>query len=486
MAQLHEVSLHASNFRRRPRPLLAIVCAALALAAQPDWVAPGPRSIPRRVAQGDVHWTSQLEVKEGKESHESRPVLARRSWSLLAVGAAWCAGLASAQALVKGSPPPKGYGLGKGIKEAADCRSMTECEELGRQREEEKYGTKMEKTYKVTASGARYKDMKPGNEADGVAKAGDDLKLRYRVMRAGKRSYDGVSGEATTLFSLGYGEDDGPKDATLKAPLGQGKFVKAIEEGLVGMSVGGIRRVQVRPDFGLGWKKPGKCAEAIGAVGAIAGLPAAGAEKESSCLDTSLLPQPEDWNAKRRFERRFDESLIVEVEPAPLDQQQLSFYGCRGFQGLGDDKVAYLMFQNDPFLVLVFQDHAERGMPRLLPRVEGSALQVDRLVSMSVESLTLPGGTGALHFAALHGHTDTIRSLIIGRADVNAQDSLGWAPLHLAAGAGRVDAMNLLVNSRAIPDLRSADGYPAAISEKLRDCTLPTCTCQNEHSLQSC
>ena len=39
-----------------------------------------------------------------------------------------------------------------------------------------------------------------GSEADGVAKAGDDLKLKYRVMRAGKRSYDGVSGEASTLF----------------------------------------------------------------------------------------------------------------------------------------------------------------------------------------------------------------------------------------------------------------------------------------------
>ena len=32
------------------------------------------------------------------------------------------------------------------------------------------------------------------------------------------------------------------------------------------MSVGGVRRVQVRPDYGLGWKKPGKCAEEIGAV----------------------------------------------------------------------------------------------------------------------------------------------------------------------------------------------------------------------------
>mmetsp|Transcript_116573 Transcript_116573/g.277140 ORF Transcript_116573/g.277140 Transcript_116573/m.277140 type:complete len:318 (-) Transcript_116573:20-973(-) len=311
MAKRQEAGLNVPDFRRRQRPLLALIVGSAAAALAPAWVAPSSRSL--GVSQGPEHHLAPAPVEDFQDGRSS--LASRRSWGLLVMGAAWGAGLASAQALVKGSTPPKGYGLGKGIKEAADCKSLAECEELGAKREEEKYGTKMEKTFKVTASGARWKDMKVGNEADGVAKVGDDLKLRYRVMRAGKRSYDGVSGEATTLFSLGYGEgDDEKKDATLNAPLGTGRFVKAIDEGLVGMSVGGIRRVQVRPDYGLGWKKPGKCAEAIGAVGAIAGLPAAGAEKESACLDTSLLPQPEDWNAKRRFERRFDESLIVEME----------------------------------------------------------------------------------------------------------------------------------------------------------------------------
>eukprot|EP00439_Symbiodinium_sp_Y106_P082874 s548_g22.t1 len=91
--------------------------------------------------------------------------------------------------------------------------------------------------------------------------------------------------------------------------------------------------------------------------------------------------------------------------------------------------------------------------------VAGKASQVDRLVSMSVDThLTLPGGAGGLHFAALHGHTQNMRRLIDGRADVNAVDALGWAPLHLAAGAGRIGAMNLLIDSRAIPDIRSGDG----------------------------
>ncbi|CAJ1334912.1 unnamed protein product [Effrenium voratum] len=49
-------------------------------------------------------------------------------------------GSEGAQALVKGNAPPKeDYGLGKGLKTIgpADCRSRVECEELGRQREEE-------------------------------------------------------------------------------------------------------------------------------------------------------------------------------------------------------------------------------------------------------------------------------------------------------------------------------------------------------------
>eukprot|EP00434_Breviolum_minutum_P022577 symbB.v1.2.019922.t1/scaffold1652.1/size121070/2 len=85
---------------------------------------------------------------------------------------------------------------------------------------------------------------------------------------------------------------------------------------------------------------------------------------------------------------------------------------------------------------------------------------VDRLVAMKVNSSTAPGGTTALHFAALHGHTAMLRRLLAGGADVNALDDHGWAPLHLAAGAGRLDAMNLLVAAGAVPDQHSPDGTP--------------------------
>lgn len=37
---------------------------------------------------------------------------------------------------------------------------------------------------------------------------GDSCAIRYRALRLGKRSRDGLSGEASTVFSFGYGEDD--------------------------------------------------------------------------------------------------------------------------------------------------------------------------------------------------------------------------------------------------------------------------------------
>ncbi|CAJ1451614.1 unnamed protein product [Effrenium voratum] len=86
--------------------------------------------------------------------------------------------------------------------------------------------------------------------------------------------------------------------------------------------------------------------------------------------------------------------------------------------------------------------------------------EVDRLVAMSVTAKA----TAALHIAALHGHSETLRRLIEGRADVNQLDDRGWAPLHVAAGAGRIEVMNSLIAARAIPDLQSPDGTPYDIA----------------------
>jgi len=236
-------------------------------------------------------------------------------WFGASSGAAWAE-------VIKGNAPPEGYGTdtwrNKNFGKAKRCTSLAECQELGRQNEDIKFGTDAV-AYQKTASGIRYRDIADGSKRDGVAAPGSMLRLKYRVMRQGKRNRDGLSGEATTLFSLGFGEDDGPADGVLTAKLGEGRFVKALEEGIAGMAVGGTRRVQVRPDQGMGWKKVGQCATASYAVGALAGLPGAGAENEEACLDESLLPQPGDYGAKRRFARRFDESLIVEVQLVGVD-----------------------------------------------------------------------------------------------------------------------------------------------------------------------
>lgn len=246
------------------------------------------------------------ETERTRPRREAVAGTAAMLFAVLTLGAARPSG-----ALVKGNSPPKDYNKGFGKK--ANCASKDECQEIGREKEAEQFGTTEDMTYEKTASGARFKDVTKGSPEAGVAASGSVVKLRYRVMRSGKRASDGLSGEASTIFSLGYGEDDGPKDAVLTSTLGEGQLVKALDEGLVGMAVGGKRRVQVRPENGLGWKKPGKCAEESSVLGIVGGIPNAATENEETCLNEKL-PQPVDFGSKRRFSRRFDESLIVEAE----------------------------------------------------------------------------------------------------------------------------------------------------------------------------
>ncbi|CAM9958904.1 unnamed protein product, partial [Choristocarpus tenellus] len=59
--------------------------------------------------------------------------------------------------------------------------------------------------------------------------------------------------QATSVFSLGYGEDDDKEGSVLTVPVGVGRLVGAVDEAMVGMRAGGVRRVAVRPE--RGWKK---------------------------------------------------------------------------------------------------------------------------------------------------------------------------------------------------------------------------------------
>ena len=55
---------------------------------------------------------------------------------------------------------------------------------------------------KMTASGVKYRDMEDGLGGKEV-KDGDDVEIFYKVLKLGKRSYDGLSGEGTVVFSRG-------------------------------------------------------------------------------------------------------------------------------------------------------------------------------------------------------------------------------------------------------------------------------------------
>eukprot|EP00611_Tribonema_gayanum_P010158 TRINITY_DN2007_c0_g1_i2.p1 TRINITY_DN2007_c0_g1~~TRINITY_DN2007_c0_g1_i2.p1 ORF type:complete len:158 (-),score=24.82 TRINITY_DN2007_c0_g1_i2:194-667(-) len=147
---------------------------------------------------------------------------------------------------------------------------------------------------------------------------GSTVDLRYRVMKLGKRSYDGLSGEATMVFSLGYGEDDDKEGSVVTVPVGKGKLITAVDEAIVGMKLGGKRRVLVRPDRGQGWKKDDPNCAALIDVGIASGIPGATIAKVEDCIDETLEPRPVSYGAKRRMARRFDEALIVEIEPVAV------------------------------------------------------------------------------------------------------------------------------------------------------------------------
>ncbi|CAN0008071.1 unnamed protein product [Discosporangium mesarthrocarpum] len=205
-----------------------------------------------------------------------------------------------ATAIVKGNAPPSGYnrGRGNGVVESGPATESPSGEP----------------TFAVTKTGVRYKDMKMGSGDE--VKPRSEIDMRYRVMKLGKRSYDGISGEATTVFSLGYGEDDDKEGSVLQVPVGVGRLVSAVDEAVVGMHVGGVRRVAVRPE--QGWKKNDpKCATEID-MGALSGVPGAALAKVEDCIDTRLEPRPVGYGATRRMSRRFDETLIVEVEVVAL------------------------------------------------------------------------------------------------------------------------------------------------------------------------
>lgn len=207
-----------------------------------------------------------------------------------------------ASALIKGSTPPS-----KSKPKERKCSNIDECEALGAQRGAEiDAASGINEGFERTAGGDRYRDLTVG---DGRSlEAGDAAEVRYRVMRLGTKARDGLSGEGQTIFSFGFGEDEDQDGDVLPVRLSGETLVPGVESALVGMKPGGRRRVLVRPE--RGWKDQSSgCADIVFKADIGASV-----ENEASCLTKTKLPQPRSYGAKARMARRFDESLLVELD----------------------------------------------------------------------------------------------------------------------------------------------------------------------------
>jgi hypothetical protein len=229
----------------------------------------------------------------------------------------------TANALVKGvAPPPRS----KPPSEKRKCSNVEECQAqadtaIQKQREEDMAQAAAIPT-SVTAGGTRYRDMEEGSGSI-TAKDGEEVTVYYKVLKLGKRSYDGLSGEGTVVFSRGYGlEDDekAPGEKDFMTTIGSPFNIVALNEVIPGMKVNGVRRFSILPQ--KGWRKPTKlCDGGPGGSGAGGELktdyvvvPTATMVAEEACFDQTKQPFPTTYAQQRRMAQRFDQSLCMEVK----------------------------------------------------------------------------------------------------------------------------------------------------------------------------
>jgi hypothetical protein len=229
----------------------------------------------------------------------------------------------TANALVKGvAPPPRSKPSG----EKPKCTNVEECQaqadiNIQKQREQD-MAQAAEIPTSVTPGGTRYRDMEEGSGSI-TAKDGEEVTVYYKVLKLGKRSYDGLSGEGTVVFSRGYGLEDDEKAAGEKdfiTTVGSFNNIAALNEVIPGMKVNGVRRFSILPQ--KGWRKPSKlCDGGPGGSGAGGELktdyvvvPTATMVAEEACFDQTKQPFPTTYAQQRRMAQRFDQSLCMEVK----------------------------------------------------------------------------------------------------------------------------------------------------------------------------
>lgn len=226
-----------------------------------------------------------------------------------------------ANALVKGNaPPPKAL---SSVTDKPKCTNVEECQAAAATREqaERELTAASGVSYKVAPGGVKYVEIKDGNGS--TVRDGDEVELFYKVLKLGKRSYDGISGEGTVVFSRGYGLEDDENKPGVKSfitVVGGYNNIRALNSALIGMKENGIRRIAVFPQDG--WRKPGReCDGGPGGSGKGGDLktdyvlvPTATMVASEACFDSSKQPFPTSYAEQRRMAQRFDQSLIMEVE----------------------------------------------------------------------------------------------------------------------------------------------------------------------------
>jgi FKBP-type peptidyl-prolyl cis-trans isomerase len=257
-----------------------------------------------------------------KESSKRRTLVMNSLAAILTTTAAiGVANVPIAHALVKGNAPPPKLSAGDKPK----CTNVEECQAQAELREQQLREQAAAESVPIlsTSAGTRYRDYEIGNDNSPTVKDGDTVEVYYKVLKLGKRSYDGISGEGTVVFSCGYGLEDDETIArkkTFTTTVGSIYNIAALNDAIVGMRVGGIRRFSIRPD--QGWRKPGKACDG-GPGGSGTGgelrtdyvvVPTATMVETEKCFDTTKQPYPSTYAQQRRMAQRFDQSLIMELE----------------------------------------------------------------------------------------------------------------------------------------------------------------------------
>jgi hypothetical protein len=113
-----------------------------------------------------------------------------------------------AAALVKGVAPPSTM---KPATSKPKCTNVEECQGMAERKEQEEREAAQANRVPAqkTAGGIIYRDEQEGSGQ--LVKDGDEIKIYYKVLKLGKRSYDGLSGEGTVVFSRGYGLEEDEK-----------------------------------------------------------------------------------------------------------------------------------------------------------------------------------------------------------------------------------------------------------------------------------